>query len=137
MGEIGLSAALAGHFGVPVALVAGDKAATEEAKALLGPNLRTVAVKESFTRQAARNLSPETAHAIIRGAAKAAMEGPHPDPFVITPPVTVAIEFINSLQAAAAAVMPGAQRVSGRRVEFTGADIVAAWGGMAAMLAIA
>jgi D-amino peptidase len=137
MGEIGLSAALAGHFGVPVGLVAGDKAATEEAKALLGPNLRTVAVKESFTRQAARNLAPETAHAIIRGAAKAAMGGPHPEPFVIEPPVTVAVEFINSLQAAAAATVPGAQQVGGRRVEFTGADIVEAWRGMAAMLAIA
>lgn len=137
MGEIGLSAALAGHFGVPVALVTGDSAATEEAKALLGADLRTVAVKHSYTRQAARSLSQETAHAIIRGAAKTAVGGPNPEPFVIEPPVTVTVEFINSLQAEAASNVPGAQRVGGRRVEFTGGDIVETWKGMAAMLALA
>ncbi len=137
MGEIGLSAALAGHFGVSVALVSGDRAATEEAKALLGPNLKAVAVKDSYTRQAARNLAPETAHALIRGAAKAAMEGQRPETFVIQPPVTVAVEFINSLQAEAAAGVPGAHRTGGRRTEFTGADIAEAWQGMAAMLSMA
>ncbi len=137
LGEIGLSAALAGHFGVPIALVVGDKTATEEARALLGPNLKTVAVKESYSREATRSLSLERAQALIRGTAKAAVEGPHPDPFVIEPPITVGIDFINSRQAHAAAILPGSRRVNGRRVEWTGEDMIAALGGMVAMINLA
>jgi D-amino peptidase len=136
LGEIGLSAALAGHYGVPIALVVGDKAATEEAEALLGSNLKTVAVKESFGREAARNLSLEQAQARIRGIAKAAVGGPHPEPFVIEPPITVGVEFMTSLQAQNAARLPGTTRVNGRRVEWTGEDMLAAFKGFVAMLAL-
>ena len=134
LGEIGLSAAMAGHFGVPVALVVGDKAATEEAQALLGPNLKTVAVKQSYSRGAARNLPLDRAWATIRGTAKAAMEGPNPEPFIIKPPITVGIEFMTSLQAQAAAILPGTRQVGGRRVEWTGKDMIAAFRGMRAMI---
>lgn len=137
LGEIGLSAALAGHFGVPVALVVGDKAATEEARALLGPNLKTVAVKESYSRESTRSLSLERSLAMIRGAAKSAMEGPHPDPFIIEPPITVGIDFMTSRQAHAAAIVPGSRLVGGRRVEWTGRDMVEALGGMVAMVNLA
>lgn len=137
LGEIGLSAALAGHFGVPVALVVGDKAATEEARELLGPNLKTVAVKESFSRTSARILPVERALALIRGTAKSAIEGPHPEPFVIAPPVTVGIEFMTSLQAQAASTLPNARLVGGRGVEWTGKDMLAAFKAMAAMIALA
>jgi D-amino peptidase len=53
MGEIGSDAALCGYHGVPVGLVAGDRAACEEAQALLG-EVETVAVKEGVSRSAAR-----------------------------------------------------------------------------------
>ena len=137
LGEIGVSAALAGHFGVPIALVVGDKAATEEARELLGPNLKTVAVKESYNRSSARNMPLERALATIRGTAKAAVEGPHPEPFVIAPPVTVGIEFMTSLQAHAAAALPGARLVGGRGVEWTGKDMIAAHKAMVAMITLA
>src|SRR5262249_21594177 len=35
--EAGLNAAIAGHFGVPVAMISGDDAIVKEAQALLGP----------------------------------------------------------------------------------------------------
>lgn len=44
VGEIGLEAAAAGSYGIPLALVVGDLEGCEEARALLGP-IETVAVK--------------------------------------------------------------------------------------------
>jgi D-aminopeptidase len=121
---------------VPVALVVGDKATTLEASELLGPNLKTVAVKEAYSRTAARSLPIERALALIRGTAKAAVEDPHPEPFVIKPPINVGIEFTTSLHAHNAATLPGARLVGGRRVEWTGKDLIEALRGMEAMMAL-
>ncbi len=52
-GEIYQSAVIAGHFNVPVILVTGDEAAGREAKATLGEQLPTVAVKKGVSREAA------------------------------------------------------------------------------------
>ncbi|MBN1313831.1 MAG: M55 family metallopeptidase [Anaerolineales bacterium] len=137
LGEIGFNAALAGHFGVPVALVVGDQAATEEARALLGNHLQTIAVKQAFSREAARNLSPEYAHGRIRMAAQEAIFGPKPDPLVVEPPVTVGVEFKTTIQAEKAALMPGSTQVSGNKVEWTGENVVDAFNAMRAMIAMA
>jgi D-amino peptidase len=137
VGETGLNAALAGHFGVPVGLLSGDQAVTEEARALLGENLRVVTVKEPFGREAARSLPLEETQAHLRAAAKAAVAGPNPEPLVLSSPVTVAIEFMTTLNADGAATLPGAGRVSGRRVEYTADDIVTVFRAMTAMLALA
>lgn len=136
VGETGLNAALAGQFGVPVGLLSGDWATTEEAKTLLGDHLRTVAVKKPVSREAAQSLPLEETQARIRAAAKAAVAGPNPDPLILSSPVTIAIEFMTSLQADGAATVPGARRVSGRRVEWTGDDIMIAFRAMTAMLAL-
>lgn len=58
MGEIGLSAAVCGHFGVPVILVSGDQTACAEAVGLIGP-LETAVVKRAHGRMAARCLPPK------------------------------------------------------------------------------
>ena len=137
VGETGLSVALAGHLGVPVGLLTGDEATTAEARALLGDSLQTVAVKKSVSRQAAQSLPLEEAQARIRAAARAAVAGPNPDPWVVSSPVTVAIEFMESLHADGAAIMPGVRRVSGRRVEWTGEDMVTAFRAMTAMIDLA
>lgn len=121
VGEIGLNAALAGFYGVPVVLVTGDRATTEEAQALLG-EIETVAVKDGLGRTAARCLPIETAHARIIQAAQRALARPG-QPFVIEPPITLAVEFARTAQADLAALIPGVQRVDGRRVEWTGEDM--------------
>jgi len=41
VGETGINAYLAGHHGVPVVLVTGDRALTAEAKALLPTSTRS------------------------------------------------------------------------------------------------
>jgi D-amino peptidase len=48
VGETGINAALCGHWGVPVALVTGDRAVCKEGRELLGDGLTTVEVKEGL-----------------------------------------------------------------------------------------
>ena len=57
IGETRLNALLAGHFGVPVAFVAGDDTVCREAKAVLGADLPTYAVKDGH-RHVQRGLPP-------------------------------------------------------------------------------
>jgi D-amino peptidase len=65
VGETGINAAIAGHYGVPVALVTGDKKLAEEAQTFL-KNVKTVVVKEAVGRTAARCLSPIKARQLIK-----------------------------------------------------------------------
>src|SRR6266511_4988342 len=56
VGETAINAALCGTWNVPVLLVTGDRATCEEASALLGGGLTTVAVKEGIGRYSARQV---------------------------------------------------------------------------------
>ena len=65
VGEVGINAALAGAFGVPVVFVSGDDKVAGEARELL-PGVECAIVKYGSYRTAARQLSPEEAHTAIR-----------------------------------------------------------------------
>lgn len=135
MGETGLNAALAGHFGVPVALVTGDKLLVEEATALLG-NVAGVAVKESYGRYAARCLVPETARELIREAAQRALSN-EGQPFIVEPPITLAVDFTSSAHLDMAELIPGTRRTSGRHIEYTHDDFPTVYKVWRAMLKLA
>lgn len=95
MGEIGQVAVTAGHYGVPVALVAGDLAATLEAKALLG-NIETVAVKTAYNRNFARCIHPTKTRLLIKDAAKKALSREKKiPPYVVKKPITLKLEYIS------------------------------------------
>lgn len=121
MGETGLNAALAGAYDVPIVLVTGDRAVTEEARALLG-EIETVTVKDGVARSAAQCLHPEIAHKSIRQAAQRALRLSIP-PFVVPPPITLKIAFQRATHADMAELIPGSRRVDGRTVEWTGEDM--------------
>lgn len=126
VGETGLNAALAGAFNVPVTLVTGDRAVTEEARALLGAALETVAVKDGLSHTAARCLHPEEARGRIRRAAERAMRA-SVAPFALTPPINLRVVFQRPLHADQAAIMPGCVRVDERTVEWSGPDMPTAY----------
>nr|MBA2626576.1 M55 family metallopeptidase [Gemmatimonadales bacterium] len=71
-GEVGLNAALAGSFGVPVALVSGDAALATEVTELLGHDVETVVVKHAIGRFAARSVAPAVARRRIHDGARRA-----------------------------------------------------------------
>jgi D-amino peptidase len=73
VGETGINAALCGHWGCPVLLVTGDQAVCDEATALLGTGLVTVAVKRGLGRFSARQIAPQRARELIEEAARRAL----------------------------------------------------------------
>ncbi len=121
IGEIGLNAALAGSFGVPVAFVSGDHTAVAEARAWLGEDVGSVVVKQGLGRYAARSLSPLVARERIRDGVTAALRQHHA-PLRLDGPLTLSIDYLKTAQADVAAIMPGVERTAPRSVEYTADD---------------
>ena len=71
LGELAQWATVAGHFGVPLLMVAGDEAACAEARAFFNP-LETAAVKQGLGRNIALGYPPDEARDGIRQAARRA-----------------------------------------------------------------
>jgi len=127
VGEIGVDAAIAGQFGVPVVMVSGDSAACEEARELLG-DIETVVVKEGISRYSARCIPVEVAHRLIREGAKRALgKAKAVSPFSIKSPVRGEITFTDSSCADAVSHMPSVERLDGRTVAFNAAIFVQAF----------
>jgi len=127
VGEYGLNAALAGHFGVPVVFLSGDRAVTEQARAWI-PGIEVLAVKEGIGKTAARTLHPEEAREKIAAGIKAALarrEQIHA--IQLTRPVTIEIELADSAQADSAMMVPGMKRLSGRVVSYEAPDMTVAY----------
>jgi D-amino peptidase len=76
VGEIGIEAAYAAHFGVPVIAVTGDEAAALEAQELLGA-VECAVVKSGVGRNRANCLSIPEAHKQIREAISTAVREAH------------------------------------------------------------
>ena len=130
VGECGLNAAVCGHFGAPVLLVAGDQTVCQEATLLLGA-VETVITKRASGRNAAECLPPAVAQERIEAAAARAVarlaRGEAPAPFILTPPITVRVEFKTSEMGDKAALLPYVRRLDGRLIEFTAPSMTAAY----------
>jgi D-amino peptidase len=122
MGEIGLNAVAAGHFGVPTALVTGDRAACEEAKNLLG-EVETVVTKEGVSRYQARVRSPRLVREEIRGRAREALKslGKYP-PFNLNLPLKCEFDFVHTGFTQRALLIPGCEMIGPRCVAYTARD---------------
>lgn len=72
MGEIGLQAAIAGHYGVPFVFLSGDAHACREVEALI-PGVVTVPVKLGTSLTSAITRAPQEARDMIRRGAERAM----------------------------------------------------------------
>ena len=119
LGELGLEAAVAGHFGVPVGLVTGDDAVCTEARELLGDEVVVAQVKQAFSRTSAMCLAPADARKLIERKAQEAVERADEfGPFVIEPPVTLRVQYLRTEQA------EGWRRRVGERVRMVDARTV-------------
>jgi len=126
-GELGLNAAMAGVYDVPVVLVAGDQVVDAEAHDLLGPNVTTVVVKQSRGYSRAESLHPQTARDRIERAAAGAMRmRDQVPPLRVAPPVEVEVEVSRPSIADMAMAIEGVERVDGRTLRMTCADMPAA-----------
>jgi D-amino peptidase len=140
VGEIGWNAAVCGHFDLPVVLLSGDQTACAEAAELLG-SLETVAVKQARGRMAAECLSPQVAQEQIAEAARRAVRrlaaGDTPPPLRFEPPLTLHVELVTSDMADRAAILPGARRLEGKRIELVAGDAVTAYRSFRALVTLA
>ncbi len=132
IGELGLSAACAGVYGVPVGLVVGDDKVCAEARALLGEDVEVVAVKTGLGRHAAKLLPVAEQHAGIRAAAKRAVRRVEAfSPLVIAPPYELCLQY-TSPEYADAHACDGVScvRRDGTTICFQGNNLIALVGRM-------
>jgi D-amino peptidase len=138
VGELGFNAYVAGYFDVPVLMVAGDDGAAIEAEKLI-PNVKTVIVKESISRSAAKSLTPVKAGQLLREKTAFALKNKETVK-PLTPPdrPMLGIEFANYGQAEWANLMPGTEIVPGTTiVRFQAKNILEAYQAMLVMTELA
>jgi D-amino peptidase len=124
VGEIGLWAAIAGQYGIPLGMLSGDYWAVEEARALLG-EIEGVAVKKGINMFTANCMNPIEARTLIKEAARLAVgrRGQF-KPYKVASPVELVIEYTSTQFADKAEINHGAERLDGRAVRFTGGDFI-------------
>ena len=124
VGEPGFNAAIAGHFGVPLALVCGDDTVDAEVGALL-PWTERVITKWALSPIAARNLTPKASQKHIRQGAKRALGRlSEMKPWTLETPIRFEVDFMGPIYAYLAADIPGVERVNERTLAYTGADML-------------
>lgn len=122
--EAGLNAAIAGHFGVPVALITGDEAIVKEGRALLG-DVEGAVVKWPYGFHSARTLTPEASCELIRARAKTAVERARGrKPYRVTTPVELELRFKNYRPAELLAYLPNVERADAHSIRFRGKDVI-------------
>lgn len=121
--ESALNAAIAGHFGVPIALISGDDQAVAELQALQ-PAAEGAVVKRAISFHAASVMPPEESQALIRAKATAAIQRlSEMKPFTVREPVQVDLTFKAYTPAELLAYLPGVERVNAHTVRFTARTI--------------
>ena len=117
-----LNAAVLGTYGVPVALVTGDRTTCDAALRDL-PWITTVVTKDAIGYYAVDSLSPAEARRRIRAGATAALEDiAKLRPFVFEPPIALEIDFVHVENADFAELIPGVERIGGRTVRYVNDD---------------
>jgi D-amino peptidase len=127
VGEIGMEAAIAGDFGVPVWLVTGDSAGMAEAEAIL-PGVRTVTVKKAMGETAALCHAPRRTAREILEAAKEIVEAP-PDvqPLVFAGPVELGLHIADSPYLEALRKLFPKPFADANHLLLTSSSVTAAW----------
>lgn len=121
MPEAGVNGFIAGQYGVPVVMVAGDKAICDQAGKIFD-NIVTAPVKEGIGT-AARMLHPEKARALIKDRTREALSNLDQfKPWTISPPYTMAVTFKDEERAENASWIPGAEKTDNTTVSFTSDD---------------
>jgi D-amino peptidase len=117
VGELGQVAAIAGQFGIPVIMLAGEEAACAEMQELQ-PKAVTVAVKRLVGRSSTSSLSHAEAKRLIRDGARTAVAQVRDYvPWRITGPVEMVIEYLPQPP----------QQPAARAVSYKGATVLEAY----------
>src|SRR5689334_11931137 len=120
VGESGINALVAAHYGVPIIFVSGDAVTAQEAQGI-APNAEKVVVKQSLGRFAASNLHPKVACEMLKAGATRAVRDIHAmQPPQFKQPVSLDITFLVTDMAEIALWVRGVERVAPRTVRIVG-----------------
>jgi D-amino peptidase len=123
VGEAGLSALVAGHFGVPVVMVSGDDAAVTEITKLLGP-IEGAVVKWPISHGSARHLMPEASRKLIRETVVAGIgRRDELKPYDLGDALTLELVYKNARAAELIAFLPNVDRTGSHAVQFVGGPV--------------
>ena len=123
--EGGWNAAIAGHFGVPIAAISGDQAVCRQVSDLVGP-IETAVVKQAGGIYTATVMPPVESQRLIREKVKAGIARlPSLKPYAVKTPVNVEIEMGTTADAEIWSWMPGFVRAR-NAVRYTAKDMLEA-----------
>lgn len=126
LGEAGIYGALAGEYGVPVAMASGDDAFIEEHSPLF-PDTTFVQTKRATGHTSGISLSPQQSCAAIRaGVASALKQTRRPRPLVLPGPIAVRIQTTSPAMADLFCQWPTLLRIAGDEVAFDAPTVEAA-----------
>lgn len=124
VGELGVSAGIAGYFNVPTTLVVGDNVVAEEAKSQLG-TVEVAVIKKAINMTSAKCLSLSKANEVIKKMARMAVRRiKDMSPLVYNTPTIIEVDFFMTNMADAASLIPGTERKSGTTVSLTSSDFL-------------
>lgn len=136
IGEWGLNAMIAGHYGVPVVMVSGDDQVAGEVHQGLG-SVETVVVKRALSRYAAESLPRAVAtEAIYQGAKRAMSLIGTVQPYRPAFPARLEVDLGMPQMADAASVLPGAERVGPLTVAYSAPDALTNFRAFYSMMAL-
>jgi len=142
VGEWGLNAAVAGHFGVPVCFVCGDDQAVTQTRGFSGDQVVGVAVKEGLGTFAALHLHPQRAQALIRAGAEEATRralAGGATPYRLPPGCRVELDVEHQARGDQAVYVPGVDRAGERTVAYhpaNGLELILTFNAIMAVAAI-
>ena len=124
VGETGISAAIAGHFGVPIALVCGDDILEQRVGEIL-PWTERVITKWAINSTAAKNLTPKASQKRIKEAAKRALDRiQEMKVWALETPIHFELDYMQPMYAHLGADIPGVELVNGRTLNYKGRDML-------------
>ena len=124
VGESGINALVAAHYGVPIIFVSGDAVTAQEAEGI-APNAEKVVVKQSLGRFAASHLHPNVACELLReGAMRAVRDINAMQPPQFKLPVHLDVTFLVADMAEMAQWVRGVERLSPRTVRLTNDNLL-------------
>lgn len=127
IGESAITAAVAGHHGVPVVLVTGDQYVADEAAHFV-PGITAVTVKHTTGRQNARCLPLSTTVGLIRTAAEQAVRNRAAiAPLATATPTVIEIDTLSHRQADRIERFIDVERIDVRTVRITAPDVPSAF----------
>ena len=124
MSEGMFNAAIAGHFGVPVVFVSGDRKAVEQVQKI-APSAGGAIVKEPLGYHSAITVTPATGQSMIReGVREAVAKRSSMTPYKVQAPIALEVGFKLTIDAERASFIPGLTRSGAHTVKGSFPDII-------------